>query len=333
MNDTFQCLLVTELPDEAGLDTAIVTKNIDDLPSGEVLIRVHYSSLNYKDALSATGNKGITRQYPHTPGIDAAGIIERSANAQWKEGQQVIVTGFDLGMNTSGGFAEYIQIPAKWLVSLPENMTLRESMIYGTAGFTAGLSVSALLNGGVKPEDGAIAVSGSTGGVGSLAIGILHRLGYQVAAISSKSESSDFLTNIGATEIIPRAEMENFPERAMLKTRFAGAIDTVGGTVLATLLKTVHYGATVTACGMVNGGNIPATVFPFIIRGIQLAGIDSVEYPLEKRTPIWQKLANEWKPQDLEIFATETGLEDLPQKISDMLQGNAQGRSLVKLQV
>ena len=330
MSKTYQCLVVSELP-SGEFSSNISHRDIGDLPQEGVLVRVHYSSVNYKDALSATGNKGVTRQYPHTPGIDAAGMVEISDSPDWKAGDQVIVTGFDLGMNTSGGFAEYIKVPARWLVKLPAGLSLKESMIYGTAGFTAGISVEALIRNGITPDKGIIAVTGATGGVGSLAIGILHKLGYTVAAISSKVESNEFLTAAGASEIISRKDVEDTSGKVLLKPKFAGAIDSVGGEVLATLLKSVNYGGTVTACGMVNGANIPITVFPFILRGIQLAGVDSVEYPIEKRTAIWQNLATDWKPGNLEMFANEIGLAELPECISKILEGKMQGRSLLNL--
>jgi acrylyl-CoA reductase (NADPH) len=330
MGKTYQSLMVSESP-LGQYNISIIERNTDDLPAGDVLVRVHYSSLNYKDALSATGNKGVTRSYPHTPGIDAVGVIEESTNADWPVGTEVIVTGFDLGMNTSGGFAQYIRVRAGWLVKLPHGLSLKESMIYGTAGFTASLSVAALLKNEVKTDDGTIAVSGSTGGVGSLAIAILHKLGYKVAALSGKTTASDFLKSAGATEIIDRKDMQDQSGKAMLKPRFAAAVDTVGGEVLATLLKSVSYGGTVTACGMVNGGDLPTTVFPFILRGIQLAGIDSVAYPLHKRAAIWQNLATGWKPDNLAMFAEEIRLEDISEKLRQMLKGEMRGRFVVKL--
>lgn len=329
MKNSFQCLLVSESTN--GFSSEITTKTIADLPEGDVLIRVQYSSLNYKDALSASGNRGVTRRYPHTPGIDAAGVIETSTHPDWKSGDNVIVTGFDLGMNTSGGFAQYVRVPASWVVKLPEGLTLRESMIYGTAGFTAGLSVAALLKNGITPDKGSIAVTGATGGVGSIAVAILHQLGYSVSAISGKATSHDFLRSIGTTDIINRTDLEDTSGKALLKTRFAGAIDTVGGTVLATLLKSVHYGGTVTACGMVNGGELSTTVFPFILRGIQLAGIDSVEFPIEQRATIWSHLATDWKPETLDTLAHEIGLANLPDAIQTILNGKMQGRALVRM--
>ncbi|GAB4016242.1 YhdH/YhfP family quinone oxidoreductase [Spirosoma koreense] len=330
MDKSFQCLLVSE-QQAGGYTAALTTKPLHDLPAGDVLIRVRYSSLNYKDALSASGNKGVTRHFPHTPGIDAAGVVETSSSADWQPGDEVIVTGFDLGMNTSGGFAQYIRVPAGWLVKRPENLSLRESMMYGTAGFTAALSVAALLKNGLQPSQGTVLVTGATGGVGSVSVGILHRLGYTVAALSGKATAQDFLRSLGATDIIPRAELDDMSGKALLKPRFAGAIDTVGGNVLATALKSTQYGGTVTCCGNVNGGDVSLTVFPFILRGVQLAGIDSVQVPIEQRAAIWQHLADDWKPAALESLTHEIGLAELPDAIQTILHGQMQGRALVRI--
>ncbi|PZU24410.1 MAG: oxidoreductase, partial [Chryseobacterium sp.] len=265
----------------------IVEKELSqDIPEGNVLINVKYSSLNYKDALSANGNKGVTRKYPHVPGIDAAGTVEVSNSALWKSGDQVLVTGFDLGMNTNGGFGQFITVPESWIVRLPPELSVREAMIYGTAGFTAGLSVQALLRNGITPEKGVVAVSGSTGGVGSVAVAILAKLGFQVAAISSKEDAISFLKSLGADKIVARNDFEDRSGKALLKPQFAAAIDTVGGNILATLIKSLHYEGVVTTCGMVGGGELNTSVFPFILKGIQLIGIDSVEIPLEKRLSV-----------------------------------------------
>jgi len=327
MTEPFKALQVIEADGKFVL--SIVDKLIDNLPPGDVIIKVHYSSLNYKDALSATGNKGVTRQYPHTPGIDAAGEVVSSTDENWKPGDQVIVTGFDFGMNTSGGFQEYIRVPAKWVVRLPQGLSLRESMIYGTAGFTAALSVQALLKTGVQPADGKIVVTGASGGVGSVAVAILSKLGYQVTAVSNKQ--AEFLQSLGAIEVLPRAEMDDTSGKVMLKPKFAGGIDTVGGNVLATVVKSLQYGGAATACGMVNGGPLPLTVFPFILKGIQLLGIDSVEFPLSKRKEVWEAMATTWKPAQLAQLANEIPLEKLGENIDLILAGKIQGRTVVRL--
>ena len=323
--------LETQVDAAGEYQSSVIQKNTANLPQGEVLIRVHYSSLNYKDALSAKGNKGVTRQYPHTPGVDAAGVVEESTVSEWQPGDEVIVTGFDLGMNTSGGFADYIRVPAKWVVKLPQGLTLKQAMIYGTAGFTAGLSVAALLRNDIAPDNGPVAVSGATGGVGSVAVAILAKLGYNVIAISSKESVHNFLKTIGAGEVIPRADVEDTSGKALLKPRFAAAIDTVGGNVLATLIKSLNYGGVVTTCGMVNGGDLHTTVYPFILKGVQLVGIDSVELPLANRLPVWQKLATDWKPDVLDSISHEINLEQLPEYIEQIVKGQMQGRVVVKL--
>lgn len=327
MTEPFKALQVTEA--DGKFVISVVDKLVENLPAGEVLIKVQYSSLNYKDALSASGNKGVTRQYPHTPGIDAAGEVVASAVDDWQVGDKVIVTGFDLGMNTSGGFQEYIRVPAKWVVALPEGLTLLESMIYGTAGFTAALSVQALLKAGVKPADGKVVVTGASGGVGSIAVAILSKLGYQVTAVSSKSAA--FLQSLGAVEVIPRSELDDKSGRVLLKPRFAAGVDTVGGNVLTTIVKSLQYGGVVTACGMVNGNELPLTVFPFILKGVQLLGIDSVEYPAEKREDVWAAMAGAWKPAQLSLLANEIPLEKLEENIQLILEGKVQGRTVVRL--
>jgi alcohol dehydrogenase len=329
MTPTFRALQAAETA--TGFTLSIVQRKIDELPPGDVLVRVHYSSLNYKDALSASGNKGVTRQYPHTPGIDVAGVVEASSAAEWKPGDEVIVTGFDLGMNTSGGFSDYIRVPAGWVIRLPDGLSLRESMCYGTAGFTAGQCVQAILQHGIQPGDGPVVVTGATGGVGSLSVAMLHKLGYQVSAVSSKESARSFLTSLGAAEIIARSEMEETSGKALLKQRFAAAVDTVGGSVLTTVLRSLRYGGIATACGNVSGNSLSMTVFPFILRGVYLAGIASADLPREKRIPIWQSLAGEWKPAQLEALVQEVSLEQLPGSIDRILQGGMQGRALVKL--
>ncbi|MGL5903182.1 MAG: YhdH/YhfP family quinone oxidoreductase, partial [Cetobacterium sp.] len=261
----FKSFLITE--ENGNFNRDIVEKEIKDLPNHDVLIKVEYSSLNYKDALSSTGNKGVTRNYPHTPGIDAAGVVVESGNENIKVGAEVIVTGYDFGMNTSGGYQEYIRVPAEWVIQLPKEMSLKESMIYGTAGLTAAISVYKLIvKGNIKPEDGEILVTGSTGGVGSVAIKILKKLGYEVVAITGKAED-DYLIKIGAKRVLNRDEF-NDTSRPMLRGVYAGAIDTVGGNILSTVIKSLKYNGVVTACGNAAGISFESSVFPFILRGV-----------------------------------------------------------------
>lgn len=326
---TFTAFWVTQTSDRQ-VTTSIEEIAIADLPPGEVLVQVHYSSLNYKDALSAQGHPGITKKFPHIPGIDAAGMVVSSAVPQFQPGDPVIVTSFDLGMNTWGGFAEYVRVPAAWVVPLPAGLTLRESMILGTAGLTAGLCIQALQQQGVMPEKGEILVTGATGGVGSLAIAILAKLGYTVVAVTGKTDQHGYLKTLGTTEILNRHEVNDLNQKPLLKERWAGVVDTTGGNILATALKSARYGGCVTACGLVGGADLPTTVYPFILRGVKLIGIDSAQCPMSLRSKVWQQLASDWKPDNLEAIATEINLAQLPEKISAMLSGKNIGRVLVK---
>ncbi len=302
---------------------------VSDLPKGDVLVRVKYSSLNYKDALSATGNRGVTRQYPHTPGIDAAGIVEKSQIDTIKVNDKVIVTSYDLGMNTSGGFGQYIRVPGDWIVKLPQELTLKQSMIFGTAGFTAGMSVLKLVQ-NIKPEDGDVLVTGATGGVGSLAAGILSHLGYSVSAVSGKTDTS-LLSSLGVKSIISRDEFLADTKSAMLKARWAGVIDTVGGEILATAIKSMKLNGVVTCCGNVASADLPINVFPFILRGVSLYGIDSQHCSMPVRVKVWEKLAGEWKFDMLENIYDEIFSDQLNDKIDAMLKGKLEGRTLVNL--
>ena len=328
---TFRALVVSQT-DEKTFTREITERSISDLPEGEVLIRVHFSSLNYKDGLSCIGNPGVTRNYPHTPGIDASGKVTESSDSRFKEGDSVIVTGYDLGMNTSGGFGEYIRVPADWVVPLPEGMTFKEASIYGVAGFTAALSVDALQKYGVNPEQGEIVVTGSTGGVGSVSVALLSLLGYTVVASTGKKEESEFLQRLGASEIISREEVNDESKKPLLRERWAGAVDTVGGTTLAALLKAAKRGGAVAATGLVASSELSTTVFPFILRGVSLLGIDSGFTPTKLRLEIWNKLAGIWKIPQLEQLTIDCTLEELDPEIDKILAGGQRGRVVVNLQ-
>ena len=328
---TFRALVVSKT-DENTFTREITERSISDLPEGEVLIRVHFSSLNYKDGLSCIGNPGVTRNYPHTPGIDASGKVTESSDSRFKEGDSVIVTGYDLGMNTSGGFGEYIRVPADWVVPLPEGMTFKEASIYGVAGFTAALSVDALQKYGVNPEHGEIVVTGSTGGVGSVSVALLSLLGYTVVASTGKKEESEFLQRLGASEIISREEVNDESKKPLLRERWAGAVDTVGGTTLAALLKAAKRGGAVAATGLVASAELSTTVFPFILRGVSLLGIDSGFTPTKLRLEIWNKLAGIWKIPQLEQLTIDSTLEELDPEIDKILAGGQRGRVVVNLQ-
>jgi putative YhdH/YhfP family quinone oxidoreductase len=309
----------------------VKTKYLNDLPDNDSLIRVRYSSLNYKDALSASGNKGVTTNYPHTPGIDAVGTIVCSDTKKFRENEKVIVTSYDLGMNTAGGFGQYIRVPSDWAVKLPEGMTMKESMILGTAGLTAGISVLRLTE-LIKPEHGKVVVSGATGGVGSLSVAILTKLGYKVSAISGKEQEHDYLLKLGASEVILRKDFEKEDARPILKGCFAGGIDTVGGTILENIIKSTQPMGVVTCCGNVASAKLNMTVFPFILRGVSLIGIDSQNYPMAYREIVWNKLANEWKPDKLMEIYTEISLAGLNDKIDLMLNGKLKGRTILNLE-
>lgn len=325
---TYQALVVSEQQGE--YIQRIETLRTDDLPAGDVLIRVHYSSLNYKDALSAIGNKGVTRHYPHTPGIDAAGVVEASSNSDFKIGDRVIVTGYDLGMNTAGGFGQLIRVPSEWVVPLPHHLSLKEAMIIGTAGFTAGISITRLTE-LVKPEWGKIIVTGATGGVGSVALSILRKLGYETVAVSGKIAEYPFLENLDAKEIIAREDFLNLDKKPILSAKYAGGIDTVGGPALENILKTLQPLGAVTTCGSVSSTDLHLSVFPFILRGISLIGISAQNYPMPLRVKLWQKLAHEWKPDNLLSIYNEIAIEELPYAISQILKGNLKGRTVVKI--
>lgn len=330
MEKEFRAFIVEEKPD-GNFTKRIGSKRISELPPGDVLVNVKYAGLNYKDAMSASGNKGISKQYPHTPGIDAAGLVAESKSPEWKIGDEVIVHSHDLGMNTSGAFAEYIRVPADWVLKLPKNLSLEESMILGTGGFTAGLSVYKMLQNGQNPGMGPIVVSGSTGGVGSMAVSILSQIGFEVHASTGKKEAVDFLKRLGASKIISREELNDKSGRPLLRNKWAGAVDTVGGNTLATLFKACGRNGNVAVCGLVDSPELDITVYPFILNGVNLLGIETAETPLEIRKEIWKKLSDEWRPAQLHKMKNIIGLEELEEKILEMLNGKSKGRTVVKL--
>ena len=324
----FKAMIVRKA--DGNFSREIEERTIGDLPAGDVLIRVKYSSLNYKDALSAAGNKGVTRNYPHTPGIDAAGIVEGSSDEKIKIGDEVIVTGFDLGMNTAGGFGQYIRVPGNWVVKLPAGLTLKESMVYGTAGFTAGLSLLKLEAAGLSKAGGEVLVTGATGGVGSLAVSILSKAGYNVTAASGKIDKESFLKMLGANKVLKREDVDDSTGKALLAQRWEGVIDTVGGSILAAVIKSTKNNCSVAACGLTQSPDLILTVYPFILRGVNLLGIDSAHCGMDLRLKIWNRLATIWKPDNLEMIYSECLLEELNDKIDLILQGKITGRILLK---
>ncbi|MCF7803982.1 MAG: YhdH/YhfP family quinone oxidoreductase [Candidatus Marinimicrobia bacterium] len=327
---TFKALVVEEI-EKGKFTRAIQERFIEDLPDGEVLIKVRYSSLNYKDALSATGNKGVTREYPHTPGIDSAGVVEESDAPKFAPGDKVIVHGYDLGMNTSGGFAQYIRVPTDWVVRLRENLSLKESMMYGTAGFTAAMSVKKLLDHGTVTNDGEILVTGATGGVGSFAVALLALEGFSVVAATGKTEQANYLKSLGASKVISRDEVNDDSGKPLLTRRWAGVVDTVGGVPLSTAIRSTDYEGTVTTCGNAAGAHLDLTVYPFILRGVSLLGVDSANYPMKIRQPLWEKIATDWKLEMLDEMTRECSLADISGEIDRILDGKQVGRVVVDL--
>lgn len=301
------------------------TLSVADLPENEVLIKVSHSSLNYKDALSASGNKGVTREFPHTPGIDAAGEVVEASAGPLSPGDKVLVTGYDLGMNTDGGFGEYIRVPAAWCVPMPAGWDARKAMIYGTAGLTAGLCVKKLLTMGAAPEQGKVVVSGASGAVGSVAVEILSRLGFDVVAVSGKADHAESLKKLGASEVLGRDTFDA-TKKPMLKPVFANGIDTVGGSPLAEMLKQILPGGSVSCCGLVAGPQLETTVLPFILRGNNLLGVDSVEIPLAEKQMVWGRLAGEWACAETEASARDIGRADLDSALSAFLKGMSSGK-------
>lgn len=326
---TFQALVAEN--SDGVFSRTIRTRSTEDLPPGDVLIRVLYSSLNYKDAMSATGSPGVTQEYPHTPGVDAAGIVEESESDEFEAGDEVLVTGYDLGSNTDGGFGQYVRVPANWVVKLPAGLTLRQSMIYGTAGFTAGLSLDRLLWHGLAPEDGDILVTGATGGVGSMAVALLSKIGFSVVASTGKRERHDFLLALGANQVIPRSEVTRDGHRPLLRRRWAGVVDSVGGDTLGAAIKALKHNGAAACCGHVASSELNTTVYPFILRGVTLYGIDSANTNMAWRRSVWDKLAYEWKPNGLDSMATERSLPELSPEIDRILEGGQVGRILVAL--
>lgn len=327
---SFKALQISEVAD-GRFESKVVERGIDELPAGEVLIRVRYSSLNFKDALSASGNRGVTRSYPHTPGIDAAGVVASSSVGEFAEGDEVIVTGYDLGMNTAGGFGQYIRVPAAWVIKRPQGVSLRDAMILGTAGLTAALCVDKLEQAGLEPGDAPVLVTGATGGVGSIAVALLASLGYKVAAVTGKADQAAFLTRLGASQIVERSALQAGVEKALLKEQWGGAVDTVGGDILFNVVKSLQRGASVACCGLTAGTHFQASVLPFILRGVNLLGVDSVEIPLVVKASMWDKLSLQWKLVNLEDLTHEIALEQLPEAIERILAGGQVGRILVRV--
>ena len=330
MNEPFKALVVNKTDHEFTVNVNELT--IQDLPQGDVLIKVSYSSVNYKDGLASNPDGKIVRSYPFIPGIDLAGVVVRSNDARFKAGDEVIATSYEIGVSHYGGYSEFAQIPSEWIVPLPEGLSLKEAMIYGTAGFTAALSVQRLEENGVTPDKGKVLVTGATGGVGSIAVAILAKRGYHVVASTGKQSEHDFLIEIGASEIITREDVTGEKIKVLDKQLWAAAVDPVGGKTLASILSKITYNGSVAVSGLTGGGEVPTTVFPFILRGVNLLGIDSVYCPMETRMALWKRMATDFKSDHLlKVMRAEVSLEELPNHLSSILKGEARGRTIVKL--
>jgi len=296
----------------------------------EILIQAQYSSLNYKDALSSVGHSGVTRNFPHITGVDVAGVVASSKSPMFKVGQRVVVTGYDLGMNTNGGHAQFVKVPSSWAIQTPEAITNKDIMVYGTAGLTAAFSIDELLNNSLKKQ-ALVLVTGATGGVGSIAVAILSKLGFKVIALSTKKDKENFLKDIGANEVIFIEDFMQNSKKPMLKENFDAVIDTVGGDILAQAIKQVKYDGIVTCCGLTASYELNTNVFPFILRGVRLIGIDSVECKIEKKQKAWEKLAKEWKISCLDYIIKEISLNEIKEAYEKLLNAKATGRYLVKI--
>lgn len=330
MIQQFDALVVNKQDDQFTVN--IQQLSLDDLPQGEVLIRVHYSGVNYKDSLAAIPNGNIVSSYPIVPGIDMAGVVVSSEDSRFKEGDEVIATSYGIGVSQSGGYSQFARVPAEWIVPLPDGLTMKEAMIIGTAGFTAALSVLRLEETNLTPGQGSVLVTGATGGVGSFAVSILSKLGYSVEASTGKESEHGYLKALGAANILSREDVYDGKLRALGKQKWSGAVDPVGGEPLASILSQIKYGGAVAVSGLTAGTSLPATVFPFILRGVNLLGIDSVNCPMDTRLKVWHRLATDFKLEHLEqLVQQEITLEELPDVLPTLLKGEARGRTIVKL--
>ncbi len=330
MSTAFRAFVVNKT--EEGFSADLKELTLADLPQGEVLIKVAYSSVNYKDGLASIPEGRIVRSYPFVPGIDLAGVVAESSDSRFKPGDEVLATSYELGVSHYGGYSEYARIKADWVVPLPTGLTLKEAMALGTAGFTAALAVHQLEKNGLQPQNGPVLVTGATGGVGSIGISILRALGYTVAASTGKSSEHDYLKELGASEILSREETSAESNRPLEKERWAGSLDSVGGSTLAYLIRTTRYAGSIASFGNTGGPNFCTTVFPFALRGVNLMGIESVNCPMQLRRQLWHRLASDYKPRRLlDMIGQEAPLEELPRALATILKGGTRGRTIIKM--
>jgi putative YhdH/YhfP family quinone oxidoreductase len=327
---TYKALFVRQAED-GSFQRAIEKRETGDLPDNDLLVRVQYSSLNFKDAMSAHGNKGVTREFPHQPGIDASGVVEESSSPDFEAGDKVLITGYDLGMNTAGGLGQYIRVPAAWALRCPRGLNPKRSMLFGTAGLTAQLCINKIKQMGVTPDKGQVLVTGATGGVGSIAVALLAHGGYEVVASSGKAEQADMLRSIGAKDVIDRAELSEANPRPLLKERFAGAVDVAGGDTLANVIKSLKAGGSVACCGLVQAPAFAGNVLPFILRGVNLLGVDSVEIPLEEKLVAWKQLARCAGLDAVARLNHSITLKQVPGALETLYAGGTVGHTMVRL--
>ncbi|APH05626.1 NADPH:quinone oxidoreductase family protein [Bacillus weihaiensis] len=329
MNEQFRALVVNKTDND--FQVGIKEVSFNDLPEGDVTIKVHYSSVNYKDGLASIPNGQVVRTYPFIPGIDLAGEVVESKDSRYEKGDQVIVTSYELGVSHFGGYSEFARVPGDWVVPLPDGLTLKEAMIIGTAGFTAALSIHQLEKNGLAPSNGSVLVTGATGGVGSFAVSMLAKRDYHVVASTGKKSEHEYLKKLGAKEILSREEVLPEKKGPIGQQRWAGAVDPVGGEQLASILTNIQYGGSVAVSGLTGGSEVPTTVIPFILRSVNLLGIDSVYCPRELRIELWNRLATDLKPNSIQEIGNEVTLEELPQVLPTILQGMVRGRTVVKV--
>ncbi|MBI1774521.1 MAG: oxidoreductase [Proteobacteria bacterium] len=330
MTDSFRALLLREAGGK--VSAALETLKASDLPDGDVTVRVRYSTLNYKDGMILKGLGRLVRSYPHVPGVDFSGTVEDSSHPGFEPGEEVVLTGWRVGEQRWGGYAGLARVKGEWLVKLPSGLSLKQAMAIGTAGFTSGMAVAALEAHGLTPEKGEVLVTGAAGGVGSVAVALLARGGYRVAASTGRPETSAYLKDLGASQIIDRASLAASPGRPLLSERWAGAVDSVGGSTLAHILAEMKTRAAAASCGLAGGAELNTTVIPFLLRGVSLIGIDSVLCPMEERQRVWQRLARDLPKDTLDAITDTAKLEDLPRLADDILAGHIRGRMVVEIE-